>query len=411
MMVWIRAALIGTALLAASAQQLPPPMPPASIPPGFGGLRNARPRPAETPKPQPQNQEQPPAAKPAETQPAQPAKPEEAAITGSINVQGASLTEMIALLARDLKINYILDPRVKGSVTLNTYGETRPVDSRALLETILHINGAAMVQVGDVYRIVPMADIARLPMSPQVDPKTFPEDERVMLNLIFLKFSTVEELSKLLEPFIGEGARMIAYSPANLLLILDNSRNMKRTMELIALFDSDTLAGQRVRLFEVRNSRPSDIARELDAVLKSISLNEKASAVRFLAVDRINTVVAIAPNPGAFKQVEEWLNKLDIPQKATAGTMDNYVYRVKYGMAQMLSGAIMQLYIGFAYPGMGGATAWVGMAACTAAACTAGAECMAVAECMAAAGWAAAACTAAECMAAGRTAAGCTAGG
>jgi general secretion pathway protein D len=71
-------------------------------------------------------------------------------------------------------------------------------------------------------------------------------------------------------------------------------------------------------------------------------------------VDRINTVVAIAPNPGAFKQVEEWLKKLDIPQRATAGTMDNYVYRVKYGMAQALAGAIMQLYLGFAYPWMGG---------------------------------------------------------
>jgi general secretion pathway protein D len=335
MMVWIRAALTGMALLAASAQQAPPPAtPPAAA--------------------QPQQPASAPAQTPAATQPAQAPKPQEAVVTGSIDVHGASLTDMIALLARELKINYILDPRVKGSVTLNTYGETRPVGARALLETILRINGFAMVQVGDVYRIVPMADIARLPMPPQVDPKTFPEDERIMLNLVFLKFSTVEELSKLLEPFLGEGARMFAYTPANLLLILDNSRNMKRTMELIALFDSDTLAGQRVRLFEIKNSRPSDIARELDSVLKSISLNEKASAVRFLAVDRINTVVAIAPNPGAFAQVEEWLKKLDIPQKATAGTTDNYVYRVKYGTAQLLAGAIMQLYIGFAYPWMGG---------------------------------------------------------
>ncbi|MGE5567704.1 MAG: type II secretion system secretin GspD [Rhodospirillales bacterium] len=365
-MSWIRAALIGAAVLA-SAQQLPPPLPPSILPPGFEAPRTA-PRQPQAPKPKPPAQEQQPAetqeakqpaqapeAKPqVETQPVQEAKPEPARPTGTINVQGASLVEMIELLARELKINYILDPRVKGSVTLNTYGETRPVDTRALLETILQINGATMVQVGEVYRIVPMTDVARLPMSPQVDPTTFPEDGRLMLNLIFLKFSTVEELSKLLEPFIGEGARMMAYSPANLLLILDNSRNMKRTMELIALFDSDTLAGQRVRLFEVKHSRPSDIARELDAVLKSISLNEKASTVRFLAVDRINTVVAIAPNPGAFRQVEEWLKKLDIPQKATAGTMDNYVYRVKYGMAPMLAQAIMQLYLGFAYPWMGG---------------------------------------------------------
>jgi general secretion pathway protein D len=311
---------------------------------------------------QPLPQARPLPARPAEAPATHVARPEGAAPpagTGGeltsdmpvLNIQNASLTEVIDILARSLKINYILDPRVRGGVTLQTYGEIKPVNPRAMLETVLRINGAAMVQVGDVFRIVPMGPtVAQLPLSPQIDAKTFPDDERIMLNLVFLKYSTVGELSKLLLPFLGEGAQMTAYEPANLLLLLDNSRNMKRTMELIALFDSDTLAGQRVRLFEVKNSRPSDIAKELDSVLKSISMGEKSGAVRFLAVDRINTVVAIAPNPGAFKQVEEWLKKLDIPQKATAGTMDNYVYRVNYGMAQMLAGAIMQLYMG----GMGG---------------------------------------------------------
>ena len=87
----------------------------------------------------------------------------------ALNLQNASLVEVVDILARALKINYILDPRVKGSVTINTYGEIKPVDVRPLLETILRINGAAMVQVGDLYRIVPIADVARLPISPQLN--------------------------------------------------------------------------------------------------------------------------------------------------------------------------------------------------------------------------------------------------
>ena len=59
-------------------------------------------------------------------------------------------------------------------------------------------------------------------------------------------------MSKLLEPFLGESAKMAVYEPANLLMILDNSRNMRRTLELIALFDSDSLAGQRVRLWGLK---------------------------------------------------------------------------------------------------------------------------------------------------------------
>jgi hypothetical protein len=51
-------------------------------------------------------------------------------------------------------------------VTINTYGETKNIDNRTLLDTILRINNAAMIQVGDIYRIVPLADVQRLPLSP-----------------------------------------------------------------------------------------------------------------------------------------------------------------------------------------------------------------------------------------------------
>ncbi len=298
-------------------------------------------------------------AAPAQQAPAQQQRRTTHAVTATgerpgfvLNIQGASLIQVIDILAQRLKINYILDPRVQGTVTISTFGEIRDVDTRQLLETVLRMNGAAMVQVGEIYRIVPIAQAGSLPISPQVDPKTFSEDDRMMLNMVFLKYATVGELSNLLKPFLGEGAQMTVYEPANLLLILDNSRNMRRTMELIGMFDSDVLAGQRVRLFEVKHGRPSDLARELDQVLKAISLGgEKSAATRFLPIDRINTLVAIAPNPGVFDQVETWLRKLDIPPKTTSGGLRNYVYRLKYGYAETLAGAIMQLYLGMNVPG------------------------------------------------------------
>ena len=82
----------------------------------------------------------------------------------------ASLTEMIDLLAKRLKINYILDPAVKGTVSIFTYGEVKPVDYMPLLETILRVNGAAMVKVGDLYRIVPVNRINQLPLAPRSTP-------------------------------------------------------------------------------------------------------------------------------------------------------------------------------------------------------------------------------------------------
>jgi general secretion pathway protein D len=270
---------------------------------------------------------------------------------------------VIDILARTLKINYILDPRVKGAVTINTYGETKSINARNLLDMILRINNAAMVQVGDIYRIVLLSDVNRLPLKPQVNPREIPEDDQPMLDLIFLKYVTVTDLTNLINPFLGEGATTIAYPPANLLLIQDSRRNMRRLTELINLFDNEAFTSARVRLFEVSEGRPSDIAKELEGIFKAISLNEKNTPIKFLPIDRINTIVAIAANPGAFEEVERWLKKLDVPIQITAGSIDNYVYRVKYGRAETLGAALMSLYAGpgfgysggYGYGGMGGA--------------------------------------------------------
>ncbi len=268
--------------------------------------------------------------------------------SGAFIMPNASLTEMIDLLAKRLKINYILDPAVRGTVSIFTYGEVKPVDYMPLLETILRVNGDAMVKVGDMYRIVPVNRINQLPIQPMVnvDPKTLPDDERMIMNLIFLKYATASEIANLIKPFLGEGAYASVYEAANLLILEDNSRSMRRTMELIGLFDSDQFAGQRVRLFEVENSRPSDLQKDLDQVFKAYALSEKGSGVKFIPVDRINTIIAVAPNPGIFTQVESWIGKLDIAVKASAGAVNSYVYRLKYARAETVAMAIMALYSG-----------------------------------------------------------------
>jgi general secretion pathway protein D len=266
--------------------------------------------------------------------------------TMTLNLPGASLTEVIDTLARVLKINYILDPRVRGNITIHTYGEIKAMNVRDLFDLILRINGAAMVQVGDIYRIVPIAEVPRLPVNPlmNAEKKDLPNDEQILLNLIFLKYTSAGEIKQIITQFLGEGGSVSSYDPANMLILLDNARNMKRTMDLISLFDSDVLANQRVRTYELTNSRPSDMAKELADVFKGLSLASKASTVQFLPIDRLNLLLAVAPNPGAFKEVESWIEKLDIAVKPPVGGTDNFVFRVKYGRADALAMAVTMLY-------------------------------------------------------------------
>jgi general secretion pathway protein D len=321
------------------ASPVPPPAP-------------AQPAAPQQVNPAPNAPATPNAAAPAPAQAAQPQNGAPAAAprlteNGALMMNNVSLSELLDALAKQLKINYILDPRVKGSVTIYTYGEVKPVDLMQLLETILRVNGAAMVKVGDLYRIVPVQSVSQLPLDPvmNADPKTLPDDERMVLNMIFLKYTTAADMDKVIAPFLGEGASHSVYEPGNLIILQDNSRNMRRTMELIALFDSDTFAGQRVKLYDVEHSRPSDLVKELDTVFKAFALSDK-TAIKFIPIDRINTLIAVSPNPGVFSQVGEWIEKLDVPVKTVAGGLNNYVYRMRYGRAETMAAAIMALYTG-----------------------------------------------------------------
>jgi len=292
--------------------------------------------------PAPAQQPAPPAAPP---QPAAPPTPAPQVSAADLSLQNAALSEVVDRLARQL--HYVLVPPpggLVGTVTINSYGETRNLDARNLLDLILRINGYAGVQEGDVYRVVKMVDSMHQPIPIQTAGKGIPEDDQIMLNLVFLKYVTVDQLDIILKEFTGENARTVTYAPANLLFILDNRRNMKRLMDLIAQFDNDVFTNQRVRLFELENARPSDVQKDLDNVLKAISLDNKTSTVHFLAVDRINILIAVAPNPGVFDTVEEWIKKFDVPATVASGAVDTYVYTVRYGRNDCLAQALNQLF-------------------------------------------------------------------
>jgi len=257
-------------------------------------------------------------------------------------------------LARQLHYILVLPPGgLAGSVSINSYGETKSLDARNLLEMILRINGYALVPQGDVYRVVKMLDALHQPIPIQAAGHDIPADDQIMLNLVFLKYVTVDELGKVLNEFVGEYAKVITYAPANLLFILDNRRNMSRVMDLIQQFDSDTFTNQRVRLYELKDAKPSDVQKDLESVLKAISLDNKTITVHFLPVDRINLLIAVAPNPGVFDTIENWIAKFDIAPVVAAGGIDTYVYSVRYGRNDCLAQALNQLFNPSASSGYG----------------------------------------------------------
>ena len=329
---------------AAEASPSPPAAPQAS--PAVGASPPAR-QPAAAGSPAPQGD---PAQPPQQSNQA---RPSSASRPGglSFRFRGASLHEFIDVVAKSLAINYILDPAVgDAAVTINTYGRLRRGDLLPLLQEILRIHGAVAVQVGNLYRIVPSEQAPKLPISPRLDAgRDLPEDERLILNVIRLQYSPAADLGKVLEPFLGEGARYSVIEPLNILILLDNSRNMRRTIELIELFDTEEMVQQRIRLFEVKNSLAKTLADELEQIFTAFSLSEEQSAVQFIPIDRINSILVVSGATRVFDQVDTWIKKLD--KSVTVGGVQNFIYRVQYGFAPALAGTLLSLY---GYGGYGG---------------------------------------------------------
>ena len=278
-----------------------------------------------------------------------PPEPGTAGISFS-NFRGASLFDVVDIVARRLGINYVVDPAVPdGTVTVNSYGQLGEADLFPLLETILRMNGAAAVQVGNIYQIVPLDGIMSVAIDPLEAGTELPEDERPVLNAIRLRHSSAEQLAAILEPFLGPGGQLAVEGSTNTLLLLDNARNMHRTMDLVELFDTAELVDYKMRLFEIENSLATTLAAELEEVFRALPPSDRREEIRFLPLPRIGAVLAVSASDDALEKAASWVRELD--RGATTGGRRNFVYRAQYGEAANLAATVQQLYASTAIPG------------------------------------------------------------
>ena len=327
-----------------------PPQPPAQPPPAEPQAQEPKQAPAQ---PQDQPPADPPGKQPAQ-EPAEPPaqEPEAPPAAGparpgariSLHLENANLLQVIGIIAAELKMNYVVDPGVKGVVNINTLGNLRHEDLLPLLQAILRANGASAVQSGSFWRIVPLEQAPRVPLPLTQDPTgaSLPHDDRMVMNVFALRFVTAADMSKILSSYLSETGHIVTHEPGNILLITDTSRSMKRLMELVNLFDTTALAKQRVRLFPVENSQASSLVQDLEEIFKAYALSEQGAAVRFVALERINSILAVTANPEVYPEVQQWVEKLDKPVRR--GGLQNFAYVVENRAAEELAAVLAGLY-------------------------------------------------------------------
>jgi general secretion pathway protein D len=284
--------------------------------------------------------EAPPAGEIAAAAPGQQAAQiEDEIVPIQLFLDNQDIYQIIQIIGDELGINYIVDPLVRGTVNINTAGTLFRSDLLPILETILRINGATIVQTGNFYEILPANNVLRTRLRVQDDPQTPSPDDQFVIQIVRMSFVAASEMSQLLTPYMSEGANIVVHEGGNILLVTERRRNLEKLLEIVDIFDTNVFEGERVRLFPIENNLATDMVNDLDTVFSGYALSQ-ASAIRFVAIERLNSILVVSPNAAVFEEVGNWLERLDQP---SAG-IQNFVYKVQNAKASDIQAVLSQLY-------------------------------------------------------------------
>jgi len=256
----------------------------------------------------------------------------------TLNFEGADLREVVRTMLGDiLGENYIVDPKVGGSITLRT---TRPIPKSAAmhtLEEILRMNGAVMIREADgVFRIVPAGAAAKGNTTPQLTDINKPLPGGYSVQVVPLKFIGVADMARILEPLTGESSSVRMDPLRNLLILSGTQLQLRHMIETIDMFDVDWISGMSVGLFTLQSVDVKTASSELEKLFGDKNLGPLAGAIRIVPIERLNALLVVTPQAKYLEQARTWAERLDRPG-AGGGGQRLYVYQVENGKAENLA--------------------------------------------------------------------------
>jgi general secretion pathway protein D len=191
------------------------------------------------------------------------------------------------ILGNILKLNYTIDPAVHGTATLRTVTPLPRSQLLPTLQSLLAQNGAALVQSGALYRVVPAAQATAAVGS----------DGTAGSVVVPLHYASAEDLAKVLQPYVGEGGKIVADPGRNVLLVGGDPQARESLTGLIKAFDTDILAQQSYALLPVTVGDVKDFASALTDAFRGQSGGALAGLVRVVPLPRINAVLVVSQQP------------------------------------------------------------------------------------------------------------------
>jgi general secretion pathway protein D len=242
----------------------------------------------------------------------------------TVNFVNADIQSVIKVVGQHTGRNFILDPRVTGTVNIVS---DKPVSKDMLYQILLstlRVQGYAAVEGEGFVKIVPEAE-AKTSAGPIGDAAMRLPGDRIVTQVFILQNENAVQLVPLLRPLVTANNFIGAYPNNNAIVITDYASNVQRIQRIVEAIDRPSSAD--VQIIRLQNASAIDIAQTLKSVVPeaSVPVNAPGATPKVaVAVDqRTNSLLVRADNPQLMLRIKTLAMSLDAP-----GAGNNNIYTV-----------------------------------------------------------------------------------
>ena len=253
----------------------------------------------------------------------------------SPNFKNTEITEFIAIVGKNLGKTMIVDPNVRGKISIRSYSTFNDEQYYLFFLSVLEVHNFAAVKMGNnVLKIIRNKD-AKTSSIPVVGNENPGAGDEMVTRVVEVKNVTVRELVPLLRQLSDQagGGNVVNYDPANVIMLTGPAAVVNRLVKIIERVDR---AGDKnVEIIKLKYASASDIVRIVEAMNKSSQ--GKAGTPTFLipkivADDRTNSVI-VSGESQARARITKLIARLDSELETSGNTR---VYWLKYSKAKDL---------------------------------------------------------------------------
>jgi general secretion pathway protein D len=255
----------------------------------------------------------------------------------SVPLQQAAKT----VLGDMIGVNYVVDPRVDGVVSVQTTQPVTKADALELFQAALAPVGAVLVQGRGIYRIVPLDQAA----TGAIATGRAAGDGAIGgsgVRVVQLKYVSATEVARVLEPMVPKGAIVQADDARNILALKGSPGEIDSMLDSISIFDVDVMRGMSFAVVPVKTTQPEKMVDELKVVFASDKEGPLKGRVRFIANTRLGAILVVTSQPGYLPRAQNWIRRLDA--KANGTERQLHVYQVQNRPVAELAGVLQSMF-------------------------------------------------------------------